>query len=105
MVAYATKNLQDGREEADMDHRLSQLQVAEVSRAVKHVTRASPAVEASLCGPHPQVKQTLLLGDAVLVSDGILHFTDGHRFHFVGAKDTELHGFDAPHLFEIVEEV
>ena len=67
MVADAAQDLDERRDEADVEHRLGQLDVPEVAGAVLHIGAVGRALERAVHGAQAQVGQAAGLGAALLI--------------------------------------
>jgi len=67
VVADAAQDLDERRDEADVEHRLGQLDVPEVAGAVLHIGAVGRALERAVHGAQAQVGQAAGLGAALLI--------------------------------------
>jgi hypothetical protein len=90
--ADATKQLENKRNEADMQHGLSEFNVAKVSRTLGTVTATSLAFERFVRRPHAKIHQASILGDAILVGDCLVD-TQTFRLFVINYRHAPLKEF------------
>mmetsp|Transcript_1124 Transcript_1124/g.1873 ORF Transcript_1124/g.1873 Transcript_1124/m.1873 type:complete len:314 (+) Transcript_1124:4472-5413(+) len=98
VVAYAPQNLKDSHQKTNMDHRLAELNMTKVPRALVLGHGAGMAFKAAVRCTHPQVEKSVFFWDPILLREGDLNLTDGSCQNVIWIKYAKLDLLHPLHL-------